>query len=199
MFAALPAAFFVIDVGTGFSQGPALKAPCKVSSVRTTAPLPSGGKASILLLSFMMPEPMTPKRIGELLDRIGCLRHACDLDLLLFFHRHPRAFLIGERLAAYVGYDLPQVEQSLETLITAGLLRRSPDSTHPARLYVLAPGSTLGGWLSSLLRLAATREGRLAVIHALKQRQSSGPSASGEPGPVANGRAVQQRREVPYA
>ena len=142
---------------------------------------------------------MTPKRIGELLDRIGCLRHACDLDLLLFFYRHPRAFLINERLAAYVGYDLQQVEQSLETLITAGLLRRSPDSTQPARLYVLTPGSTLGGWLSSLLRRAATREGRLAVIHALKQRQSSGPPASGQPGPVANGRAVPQRSEVPYA
>lgn len=124
---------------------------------------------------------ITPKRIGDLLNRIECLRHPCDLDLLLFFYRHPRAFLISERLAAYVGYDLPQVAHSLETLITAGLLRRSPDSTHPARLYVLAPGSTLGGWLSSLLRFAATREGRLAVIHALKQRQvleRSGEAAS---------------------
>ena len=106
----------------------------------------------------MKPKRMTPKRIANLLDRIGCVRHPCDLDLLLFFYRHPRAFLISERLAVYVGYDLPQVTQSLETLITAGLLRRSPDSTHPARLYVLTPGSTRGGWLSSLLRIAATRE-----------------------------------------
>ncbi|PYN96260.1 MAG: hypothetical protein DMD89_18015 [Candidatus Rokuibacteriota bacterium] len=128
---------------------------------------------------------MTAKRIGDLLDRIGCLRHPCDLDLLLFFSRHPRAYLLSERLAEYVGYELPQVAQSLETVITAGLLRRSPDSTHPARLYVLTPGSTRGGWLSSLLRIAATRKGRLAVIHALKQRQSSGPSADGESGPVA--------------
>jgi hypothetical protein len=133
---------------------------------------------------------MTPKRIGELLDRIGCLRHPCDLDLLLFFYRYPRAFLIRERLSEYVGYDLPQVSQSLETLITAGLLRRSPDSTQPARLYVLTPGSTLGGWLSSLLRIAATREGRLAVIHALKQRQSSGPPGRGGPEPLASARAV---------
>lgn len=115
---------------------------------------------------------MTPKRIGDLLDRIDCLRHPCDLDLLLFFHRHPRAFLISERLAEYVGYDLPQVAQSLETLITAGLLRRSPDSTDPARLYVLTPGSTRGRRLSSLLRFATARDGRLAVIHLLKQRQS---------------------------
>src|SRR5437867_8063794 len=65
--------------------------------------------------------PMTPKRIGDLLDRIGCLRHPCDLDLLLFFSRHPRAYLITERLAEYVGYELPQVAQSLETVITAAL------------------------------------------------------------------------------
>lgn len=136
---------------------------------------------------------MTPARVGELLDRIGCLRHSCDLDLLLFFHRHPRAFLISERLAQYVGYELPQVEQSLETLITAGLLRRSPNSTHPARLYVLKPGSTLGGWLSSLLRFAATREGRLAVIHALKQQQSLVLSGGGEP------EAVPRRSKEPYA
>ncbi|OLC01163.1 MAG: hypothetical protein AUH30_00730 [Candidatus Rokubacteria bacterium 13_1_40CM_68_15] len=126
---------------------------------------------------------MTPKRIEDLLDRIGCLRHPCDLDLVLFFSRHPRAYLLTERLAQYVGYEVPQVEQSLETLTTAGLLRRSSDSTHPARLYVLTPGSTLGGWLSSLLRFAVTRKGRLAVIHALKQRQSSGPSGRGEPDP----------------
>ncbi|HET9489823.1 MAG TPA: hypothetical protein VFR64_08730 [Methylomirabilota bacterium] len=131
----------------------------------------------------MTSKKMTPKRMGDLLDRIECLKHPCDLDSLLFFYRHPRSFLIGERLAAYVGYDVSQVAQSLETLIAAGLLRRSPDSTHPARLYVLTPGSTLGGWLSSLLRFATTREGRLAVIHALKQRQPLRPLADDEPEP----------------
>ena len=126
---------------------------------------------------------MTPRRIEDLLDRIGCLKHPCDLDLLLFFHRHPRAYLISESLAQYVGYDLPQVEQSLEALINAGLLRKSPDSTHPARVYVLARGSALGGWLSSLLRSAATRKGRLAVIHALRQRPSPGPGGMASPNP----------------
>src|SRR5207253_2005718 len=83
-------------------------------------------------------------------------------------------FLISERLAQYVGYDLPQVAQSLDTLITAGLLQRSPNATHPAQLYVLARGSPLGGWVSSLLRVAEQREGRLAVIQALKQRPPLG-------------------------
>jgi hypothetical protein len=113
---------------------------------------------------------MTSKEIGDLLDRLGCLKHGCDLDLLLFFYRHPWALLISDRLAAYVGHDLPQVTRSLETLITAGLLQRSRDSTRPARLYVLTRGSPLAGSLSSLLRIAATPEGRLAVYQALKQR-----------------------------
>ncbi len=134
---------------------------------------------------------MTPKRIGDLLDRIGCLGHACDLDLLLFFYRHPQAFLDSERLAVYVGYDLPQVERSLETLMTAGLLRQSSDSTRPARLYVLTRSSSpLGGLLSSLLRIAAIREGRLAVIRVLKQRQPPRLSGRDESEPVANGRLV---------
>ena len=119
---------------------------------------------------------MTPKQIGDLLDRIECLKDPCDLDLLLFFYRHPRAYLIGERLAQYVGYDPSQIARSLDTLSTAGLLRRSPNSSRPVRLYVLTPGSALGGWVSSLLRFATTREGRLVVIHVLKQRRSSGPS-----------------------
>jgi hypothetical protein len=143
---------------------------------------------------------MRPKQIGDLLDRIGCLEHPCDLDLLLFFYRHPEAFLKSERLAEYIGYDLPRVERSLETLMTAGLLRQSPDSTRPARLYVLTrSSSTLGGWLSSLLRIAATREGRLAVIHALKQRPSPGLSGGGEPEPVPNVRPVARTLEEPHA
>ena len=69
--------------------------------------------------SSLVEERIMPPQIGEVLDRLGCLRHPCDLDLLLFFSRHPRAFLVSERLAQYVGYDLPQVAQSLETLIAA--------------------------------------------------------------------------------
>jgi len=142
---------------------------------------------------------MTARRIGDLLDRIGSVKSPCDLDLLLFFYRHPRAFLLSDRLAKYVGYDLPQVAGSLETLITAGLLRQSPDSTDPARLYVLRRGSTLAGWLSSLLRSAATREVWLAAIGTLKQRQSLGFSDGGEPESAASARAVLRALEGPHA
>ena len=39
-----------------------------------------------------------------LLDRIGILRDRCDLDLLLFFVRHPRVLLSSEQIAALRGY-----------------------------------------------------------------------------------------------
>src|SRR3989441_11112693 len=116
---------------------------------------------------------MTAKRIGDLLDRIECLRHPCDLDLLLFFSRHPRAYLITERLAEYVGYELPQVAQSLETVITAGLLRRSPDSTHPPRLYVLTPGSTRGGGGLRSPPNAATPKSPRAALHPPQKPQTA--------------------------
>jgi hypothetical protein len=50
---------------------------------------------------------------ATVLDAIG-LRDVCDLDLLLFFTRHPSAVLSSEQLAAHVGYDLPQVARSPE-------------------------------------------------------------------------------------
>ena len=45
---------------------------------------------------------MKGRRFEHLLGSIGILRHPCDLDLLIFFHRHPRVILTSERLAAYL-------------------------------------------------------------------------------------------------
>src|SRR5438876_2280221 len=112
----------------------------------------------------MTPTRMTLRRIGDLLDRIGCLKHPCDLDLLLFFDRHPRAFLIRERLAEYVGYDLTQVEASLKTLITPGLWRWSPHSPPPRPLSVLPRAATLSGGPSPLPATPHTRKDCLTRI-----------------------------------
>src|SRR5207247_11259236 len=97
-------------------------------------------------------------RFQHLLGSIGTLRHPCDLDLLLFFHRHPRTILTSERLAAYVGYELNQLARSLDRLTDAGLLERSQNPTHGVRLYVLKTPET--GWLVSVLDIESTREGR---------------------------------------
>src|SRR3989442_12478683 len=75
---------------------------------------------------------MAAKRIGDLLDPIQCLRHPCDLDLLLFFSRHPRAYLLSERLAQYVGTQIPHALQSLQTAATPGPPRRAPRCNHLA-------------------------------------------------------------------
>ncbi|HWN42932.1 MAG TPA: hypothetical protein VNW71_11980, partial [Thermoanaerobaculia bacterium] len=109
---------------------------------------------------------MSPKRVRGLLDRLACLKSACDLDLLIFFHRHPRAVLPSERQALYVGYELSGVAKSLETLIAAELLTRV-QRTGGARMYLLTDGGPLGGWVDALLRLASTRGGRLLVLAVL--------------------------------
>ena len=110
----------------------------------------------------------------DLLDRIGFVGRPCDLDLLLFFHRHRRAVLTSERLALYVGYELAEVARSLDALIGAGLLTRVQRPSGVARMYVLSVGGPPGGWLDALLRLASTREGRLAVLAALSRARAGG-------------------------
>jgi len=125
---------------------------------------------------------MKVEHARRLLDRIGVFRHPCDLDLLVFFARHPRALLTSEQLAAWLGYELKQIAASLEVLLAAGLLTRTQNTTHAARMYVFAINGTNGGWLPDLLESASTREGRLAL------RQALTPPAPGEAGgPVANG------------
>ena len=103
-----------------------------------------------------------------MLGRVRGIRHACDLDLLLFFYRHPRALLTGERLVTVLGYDGAQVAKSLDGLIEAGLLTRSQNPSHAARLYVLELGGVHGGPLSALLEIAATREGRRELLRLLQ-------------------------------
>lgn len=103
-----------------------------------------------------------------MLDRIRGVRHACDLDLLLFFHRHPCALLTSEQLVAYLGYDLPRVAKSLEGLIETGLLMRSLNPSRAARLYTLEGEGNPGGLLSALMKIASSRQGRQDVMRLLE-------------------------------
>ena len=106
----------------------------------------------------------------SMLKRIRAIRHACDLDLLLFFYRHGHALLTSDQLVAFLGYGHEQVAKSLDKMIDAGLLTRSQTS-HAARLYVLELRGLSDGVLSSLLKIAATRQGRQDVMRLLE----SGP------------------------
>src|SRR5688500_17990791 len=113
---------------------------------------------------------MNRENARRLLDQIGVLRHACDLDLLLFFARHPRSLLASGALATFLGYGLAQVAGSLDVLLDAGLLTRTQTPMHAARLYVFSIGGTTAEWLPSLLQHASTRAGRQTLIDALRSR-----------------------------
>jgi hypothetical protein len=117
-----------------------------------------------------------PKADREFLDRVDVLRHLCDLDLLLFFYRHPRAFLTSEQLAAYVGYGLTQIGDSLDRLIEAQLLRRSATQAQSARIYQLTLSGPHGGWLEAILALARGRDGRRRLREAVRARSPVAPA-----------------------
>jgi DNA-binding MarR family transcriptional regulator len=102
-----------------------------------------------------------------MLERIRGIHHPCDLDLLLFFHRHRRTLLTSEWLATFVGYDRERVAKSLDGLIEAGHLKRSQSLSRGARLYLLELSGADGGSLASLLSIAATRQGRRDVMRFL--------------------------------
>jgi hypothetical protein len=122
----------------------------------------------------------------QLVEAVG-LRDACDLDLLLFFSRHPRVVLSSEQLSAYVGYDLPQVARALDLLLGAGLLKRTLHHGAPGRMYVLEIDHS-EEWLEPLRRMCATPDGRNALRLFLKQRP---------PIAAANGDASDRRLSVP--
>jgi hypothetical protein len=110
-----------------------------------------------------------------LLNLLGCPR---DLDVLIFFCRHPNALLTRDDLAARVGYNVHEVGTSIEVLIAAGLLGCSGDAAERPRseafLYRLMPGR----WdaiLGPLSWLTSSADGRRSLRRALthnKRRQS---------------------------
>jgi len=77
---------------------------------------------------------MTHEEAQRLLDRIGVLNNPCDLDLLIFFAGHPRSLLASESLASFLGYELKEIADSLDTLLASGLLTRAQDVVDDGRL-----------------------------------------------------------------
>lgn len=61
----------------------------------------------------------------QFFSRIGVLGQPCDIDLLLFFARHPRTLLASGQLAALLGYGVNEIAASLDLLLDAGLLTKT--------------------------------------------------------------------------
>jgi MarR family protein len=112
-----------------------------------------------------------------MLNRIGAIRRPCDLDLLVFFYRHPRALLTAEQLIAYLGRDREEVAKSLDGLIEAGLVTRSHNQSRTTRLYVLELDALPGGLVRSFLDIAISRQGRHALMQLLEPGPNPAPSA----------------------
>src|SRR5262249_22273747 len=121
---------------------------------------------------------MSQDEANSLVERAGIFRHACDVDLLLFFAAHPRTLLASETLASYLGYELKQIADSLEILLAAGLIKRTQSAAHAARLYLLVTDGSSPEWLRPLLEVASTRQGRAMLKNALKQRPHEGTSGT---------------------
>lgn len=127
----------------------------------------------------------------DVLARLPYLRHRCDLDLLVFFHRHPRVLLTSERLVAVLGYDLKQIAASLETLIAAKVVTRTQLQTTGARMYTFEALASDNDSLALLLRTASDRAGWLAIIRALEGRRVT------EPDGASRSRLLQQHGDSP--
>ena len=123
-----------------------------------------------------------PELAKQLLARAPFIRNACDLDLILFLHRHPRTLLTSEQLAGFVGYNLKDIAKALDSFIDVGLLERTTQqSLHAARMFTLLLDGPHGGGLRPLLDLAFTREGREAILEALRAPESRTGQPDGRP------------------
>jgi hypothetical protein len=111
-------------------------------------------------------------RARELLAQVPALQHPCDLDLFVFFARHPRTLIASEQLARMLGYQLKDIAESLDILLAAGMLTRTQQPSRLARMYVFATANTDDRWLAELVAVASSRAGRLTMRQALAHSQA---------------------------
>ena len=116
--------------------------------------------------------------LKRLLDA-AALKQPCDLDLVLFFHRHRDALMTSDNLAAFLGYDLAELATALDLLVERRLLVRSQNPTHAARLYRFTTEDA-DRPLQDLLEVASTVEGRRRLRYLLRQNDPSHPSDTAE-------------------
>lgn len=123
-------------------------------------------------MSTSNPSNTNATEVARLLARTPVVRTACDLDLLVFLRRHPRTILTSDQVAAFVGYDIKDVARSLETFIESGLLERTQNPMHAARMYLLVLDGPRHGGIRELLKLASTRTGRRSILLVLDPERS---------------------------
>ena len=81
-----------------------------------------------------------------------------------------------------MGHDIKEIAKSLEAFIEAGLLERTQNPMHAARMYLLVLDGPHHDGIRDLLKFASTRSGRRNVLLALDvpRSQSSKGSTKGQ-------------------
>jgi predicted transcriptional regulator len=95
-----------------------------------------------------------------LLNQVPTLQRLTDLDLLVFFAKHPNSLLSPEQLARLLGHPLSEIARSLDSLLGAGFVTRAQKQygARPARMYAFAPGEGIRPVLAAVVTQASTRE-----------------------------------------
>jgi hypothetical protein len=106
----------------------------------------------------------------------------CDLDVLIFAQRHPRALLTVEDIARAVGRDAEAVRASIETLMVSGLIAwiktRRPDCEPGVLFYEFTPG-TWDAVLPALCWVTSSPDGRRVLRQALCRRRTPRGTVAG--------------------
>jgi hypothetical protein len=125
--------------------------------------------------------PGTVRRTGpELLLKL--LDSPCDLDVLTFAQRHPRALLTIDDIARAVGRDADAVRVSIEALTVAGLVAPVKIRCEAPDVGVLFYEFSPGSWdaiLAALCWVTASAEGRRVLRDALLRRRILGGAVAG--------------------
>jgi hypothetical protein len=115
------------------------------------------------------------------------VRSICDLDLLVFFARHPHTLLASEQLARFIGCGLTEMADSLDALLNAGYLKRASHPSYATRLYVFSPPGADDELLALVVRAMSTRDGRLLMRRVLarqdEERKPRVTAVASGPGP----------------
>jgi hypothetical protein len=123
---------------------------------------------SIMRLFASNPQLRPAKTAKDLLlNLLGC---PCDLDVLIFFLRHPNVLLTLDDLALRVGYNVHDVGASIEVLIATDLLECSKERAESRQSEAVRCRFMLRKWdaiRGPLSWLASSAEGRRSLRRAL--------------------------------
>jgi len=94
----------------------------------------------------------------------------CELELVRFFYRHPRAYITTDRLVSSVGYTATDVDAGVEALVRAGFVVRRPGALPGVAMYRLVV-SLATERLTAVLHLVSIPRGRRRLQRSLRQQK----------------------------